>query len=94
MPELGLAPRGSRATRGQPKKKDITMSSLPPAYRQLFVDQYIPHIRDFTGTLPPWDHPESLDICDMFHSIFQPESQLVGELLTVVSKLVRLFLCS
>ena len=87
-PNLGLAPHGAHATRGQPKKKDITMGSLPHEYRNLFTERYVPLIRDLTGTLPPWAHPDADEICQVFYSVFQPQSQLIGKLFTIVSKLV------
>jgi hypothetical protein len=86
---LGLAPRGARAARGQPKKKDITTGSLPQEYRNLFAERYVPLIRDLTGTLSPWEHPDADDIRRVFYSVFQPQSQLIGDFFTIVSKLVR-----
>jgi hypothetical protein len=86
---IGLAPHGSCTACGQPKKKDITTSSLLPDYRNRFADRYIPLIRDFTGTMQPWEQPDAGDIRNTFYQVFEPESQLIGDLFIIVSKLVH-----
>lgn len=84
------APSGTRASRGQAKKDEITANDLPVALRSNFRGRMIPYLRDYTGTLGPWEHPTDDDIYYYFGlSYLDLNSQLKDDLFVVISKLVR-----
>ena len=87
---MGLAPRGSRASAGQAKKDNITLTALPQSMVDLFRTRYTPVVRDFTGTIEVWKNPSNADIWHLANTVFDFDFQLQydSELFTVLSKLV------
>ena len=79
---------GSRAPKS--KKDEITIRDLPATFQNGFRSRFVPMLRQFTGTLGPWDNPEDHNIRGLWCIAFPTYlSQIPDGLFLIISKLVR-----
>ena len=64
------------------------MSNIPECYRKAFRDVFLPLLRDRAGVVTAWESVDTAEIVNLWAMITNEETQLHGEDLTVVMKLV------
>jgi hypothetical protein len=72
------------------KKEDIHLDDLPAAMHNVFRNWVIPQLREFMGTVAPWQNPREEDIRNVWAYCSSKEiSHLDDETFFILGKLVR-----